>query len=362
MNQPIFNPTVLKSIQLNFVQELKESMAGKKTSLPFILNSLSAKAQVAENEAFQVMVVGGSVFKSAIAKKTKGRVSLSAKKQAPLPILETKADFFAVIEEQLDPKTKVVALNFAYPLSPVFEEGKLDGILMSGTKEHSFKGLVGEQVGKALEKHFLKKTGRKVSFSVANDTVCLLLSGLKKAPWDKIACGIVGTGVNFAFFLSPTDLVNLESANFDKFPVSDEAKEVDLRSAHVGRALFEKETAGGYLFNHFNSIVAKKGLIYPQITSTWELKTLALQGNTEISTIAEDLIAKSAALIAAKIAGITLLKQHDMTFVMEGSFFWEDKIYKDFVEEFLKVLIPDFKVRFVDIKESHYLGAAKLVC
>lgn len=352
---------ILKSVQLDFFKELRSSFSGKKTSLPFIINSLPSTPLVSENETFQVMVIGGSVFKKIIGKKRKAGTSFSKKAQEPLPVLRTKEDFISLVERNLDPNTSVVALNFAYPVRPVFDNGKLDGVLISGTKEHAFEGLVGECVGQELEKYFYKKYKRKILFTVANDTVCLLLSGLGSASWEKLAGGIVGTGVNFAYFLGPGEVVNLESGSFDKFPISPETLEIDLNSTIMGKALFEKETAGSYLYKHFNSILAKQRLNHPKIASTWELKKLAMLDIPLASSIARDLIIKSAGLIASQIAGIVLFKKQDMTFVMEGSFFWEEDIYREYVESFLKVLVPDRKVTFVHVADSPFAGAAKLV-
>ncbi len=354
--------STLKSTQANFCKEIQDSLSGKKTSLKFILHSLSSNPLVSIDETFQVMVIGGSVFKESLVKNKGASIILSDKKQDKLPIFKTKNDFFIFIETHLRPSIKTVALNFAYPLKPVSENGKLDGILISGVKEHTFTGLVGKQIGRELETHFWKKYQRKISFALANDTVCLLLSGLGKATQDNLACGIVGTGVNLAFFLNDNKLVNLESAGFDKFPISLEAKEIDIASTHPGQSLFEKETAGAYLYQHFNSIIKKHGLPYSPLATTWELKKLAMQNSSLQSAIAKVLIKKSAALIAAQIAGIVLFKTHDMTFVMDGSFFWGEDIYKQFVEDYLRVLIPDRKVTFISIPNSTFLGAAKLVC
>jgi hexokinase len=353
--------STLRSIQLDFYKELEEGMSGEKTSLPFIIHSLSPTPLVSEDEDFQVMVVGGSVFKKAIGKKKKGKIYFSNKGQSELSIIRTKEDFISLVERNLDPNVRVVALNFAYPLRPILEKDRLDGVLLSGTKEHTFTGLIGKKVGQELEEYFDKKYKRKIVFTVANDTVCLLLSGLNEVSWEKLACGIVGTGVNFAYFLENEKLVNLESANFDKFPISAEAHEIDMRSTKVGKALFEKETAGSYLYQHFNAIVEKRGLPFPKVASTWELKKLAMLGSSQASEIAISLIKKSAGLIATQIAGIVLFKQRDMIFVMEGSFFWGENIYREYVEGFLKVLIPERKITFISVNESHFAGAAKLV-
>lgn len=354
--------SILKSIQLNFYNELKEASAGKKTSLPFILHTLSTTPVVPENEIFQVMVIGGSVYKQALAEKRNGVVTFSKRREEKLPVFQTKEDLFAMVEQHLNPDTRVVALNFAYPLTPVFDKGVLDGILQTATKEHKFHGLINKRVGYELEQYFWKKRGKKIVFVVANDTVCLLLSGKSAASWEKLACGIIGTGINFAFFTSQTELVNLESGNFDKFTLSDEAREIDRASSQRGKGVFEKETAGCYLYQHFNSIIKKQKLSHSPLKSTLELKNLAIQENGPINQLAKELIRRSAGLIAAQIAGITLFKKSDMTFVMEGSMFWDGEIYDEYVEDFVKQLIPERKVIYTYVPESYFLGAARLVC
>ena len=77
--------SVLKSIQLNFCKELEEAKAGKKTSLPFIFHALSDCPVATENEIFQVMVIGGSVYKQAMAVARNGAVQFSERKKEVLP-------------------------------------------------------------------------------------------------------------------------------------------------------------------------------------------------------------------------------------------------------------------------------------
>jgi hypothetical protein len=47
---------------------------------------------------------------------------------------------------------------------------------------------------------------------------------------------------------------------------------------------------------------------------------------------------------------------------MEGSFFWDENIYREYVEQYLQVLIPERKITFVSVSDSPFLGAAKLAC
>lgn len=354
------NISQLKAIQQNFVKELQDAKNGKKTSLPFIVHMLATSSIVRDREVFQSLVVGGTMAKFASVKKEASEPQAFRIKEQQLSF-RTEEDFLGFVESILLQDINVVSLNFAYPLKPIFENGRLDGILLSVTKEGGFHGLVGKKVGEEIEKYVLAKRRKRIKVSVANDTICLLLSGLTKYQWDNLAAGIVGTGLNFAFFLDKEKAVNLESANFDKFPLSEEGKIIDSQSAKKGKAWFEKETAGAYLYKHFNLIIKEKKIKYPQIASTEELDIISRKNISQVSEIAKSLITRSAQLVAAQIAGITELKKRDTVFNMEGSLFWKANNYKETVGKTVKQLVPEYKVRFVEIKDSAILGAAKLV-
>jgi hexokinase len=99
--------------------------------------------------------------------------------------------------------------------------------------------------------------------------------------------------------------------------------------------------------------------------------------NPEASQIARALLKRSAQLVACQIAGVVEFKNPSpspsplegegrdeevgMVFNMEGSLFWKGNNYKTIVQETLKQLVPKYNVRFVEIKDSGILGAAKLV-
>ena len=350
-----------KSIKQNFVRELKAANAGKKTSLPFIVHKLSSAPIVEDGEDFEALVIGGSIFKRAICKKTIDKISI-IKKERELPLtFKTEKEFLEFIDGELSKDVNILSLNFAYPIKPVFENGKLDGILLAVTKEGGFDGLVGKKVGKEIEGYIFRKRKKKISVSIANDTICLLLSGLTRYRWSELAAGIVGTGLNLAIFLDKEGLVNLESASFDKFPQSKEGKIIDQQSVKPGRALFEKETAGAYLYKHFSLIVKSKKINFSAIRSTEELDSLSRKNIPQVSRIAQNLIKRSAQLVACQIAGITELKKHSMVFNMEGSLFWKGNNYRETVEETVRLLVPEYNVKFVEIENSAILGAAKLV-
>lgn len=368
----------LKTIKQNFVKELKVANAGKKTSLPFIVHKLSSASIVRDGEVFQVVVIGGTVGKVAIVKKTSNDIQILEKKDEKRLEFREAEDFLSFINKELEDGTNTLALNFAYPIKPVFENGRLDGFLLAVTKEGSFHGLVGKLIGKEIENYIFEKRNKKIKVAAANDTVCLLTSGLSEYKEDELAAGIVGTGFNMAFFLGKNKLVNLESANFDIFPQSREGRIIDVQSAQPGKALFEKETAGAYLYKHFNLIIKEKKIKYPQISSTEELDAISRKDITQVSEIAKNLITRSAQLVACQIAGVAEFKKQpssspfpmegegrsekdSVIFNMEGSLFWKANNYKETVEQTVEQLVSRYNIKFVEIKDSAILGAAKLV-
>jgi hexokinase len=346
----------LKDIVTKVTTELTNAKNGQKTSFAFIPHTLPSSSLAKDDEPFQVLVIGGSVCKKAMVQKKGKEIEILSSDEKQQPVFFTKDDLFTFIEQELNPNAKLLALNFAYPLEPVFENGRLDGKLIAGSKENTFTGLVGQKVGQEIQAHVLKTQNRELLVTVANDTVCLLLSGYGSYSWNSLVCGIVGTGLNFALFINEKQLVNLEAANFDKFSQSDAGKDIDKASQNPGRALLEKETSGAYLYRHFNFYA--KG---HSIDSTKELTILAQENQSEEHQLAKDLLNYSASLVAAVIAGIAASQQtKELTFIMEGSLFWEGYGYKDTIEQQLKTLLPEKTISFKHVHHSSLVGTAAL--
>lgn len=357
------NLPTLKTIEGNFLKELSRAHEGKASSIPFIVHRIPAAPLARTGEIFQVISIGGSVARIAhVRRNALDRTEVIQVRKENSPQFLAKAYFLEFMRERISPKVKVVALNFAYPLKPVLRKGRLDGILIRGSKENTFEGLVGEEVGREIEEYVAQKLNRNIKVAVANDIACLLLAGLNVFSWRKLVAAIVGTGINAAFFLDRNKFVNLESNSFDKFTASPEGKIVDRESANPGVALFEKEITGAYLYKHFNLILKKRKSSHPQISSTHELKKIALENEGEIGEIARALLARSASLVAAQLAAIALFKKRNITVVAEGSFFWDEEIYSNYVDEYVKKLVPEYEVSFVRVKNSPIIGGSRLVC
>jgi hexokinase len=351
----------LGEIKNNFIKELENATNNSTSSLPFIRHTLSVQPLVEEKEIFQTLVIGGSFYQKAVSKRINGNIKILHYEQGEQPPFLTEQDLMTFVEKHLDPDTKVVALNFAYPMSPVTRGEILDGVLNSGSKENTFTGLVGKPVGESIEKYIKEKTGRDIKVAAANDTICLLLSGLIHHEWDNLAAGIVGTGLNFAIFLDAKTTVNLETANFDKFTQSEAGKEIDSHSASKGDSLYEKEISGAYLYKHFNFLITERNLPIEPLTSTKDLENLVHNKNKEIATTAKEVLEHSASLVAAQIAGIMEFCKRDIIFIMQGSLYWKGYRYKEMVERLVIDLSPSYTASYEQVLHSDLYGAAKLV-
>ena len=401
----------ISQTSIAFSQMLSDSLT-EKTALPFIKHTLAPNPIVKPGEEFQTLTIGGSICQSdrmridptspslELGIRGAGRKihSLDRKVQEQ-PAFNTEEEFLSYFESLLDPNVRVVALNFAYPLNPVSRNGLLDGVLVSGSKENTFTGLVGKPVGETIEQYIKQKLDREIRVSVANDTICLLLSGLTKYKWNEIAAGIAGTGLNFAIFLDEHTAINLESANFNKFEQTPEGRQIDKESVSPGDAVFEKEISGAYLYKHFNLIAERNGL-KTRISSSKELDKLAeyaehfthdnrhselgsesmelnrfrvppslklqraskpgMTNEGKLAQIAHTLLQRSADLVACQIAGIMEFQKRDLIFVMQGSLFWKGYKYKETVDKTVKRLTK-YRAQFVKIENADLLGAAKLI-
>ena len=351
----------LKQIKNQFLSDLHKATLGQQTSLPFIRHNLAKTAVIKSGEIFQTLVIGGSICQKATMKKNGNKVDILDQAQVPQPPFLTKNDFMTFLGTHIHPDVEVVALNFAYPLIPIIRNGMLDGILQSGSKENTFSGLVGDKVGAEIETYFQKTFGRTIRVAIANDVICLLLSGLNYHNWDTIAAGIVGTGLNFSLFLDKQTIVNLESGNFNTFPQSESGQEIDRLSASPGSAIFEKEVSGAYLYQHLNILAKKRGIPFPLINSSQELNQLIHHDNTKVAKLAQEILDHSASLVAVEIAGIVNFVKHDLIFIMQGSLYWKGDGYKKHIDDLVRELVPDYHVSYKQIVNSDILGASKLV-
>jgi len=351
----------LQEIRRSLVAEFTDAAAGKKTSLAFARHEISSTGN-AEKTTARIIVIGGSNCVSADGVKTPRGVELSDIHEESLPVFDNSGTFLPYITAHIPENADLIGLNFAYPMEPVIRDGRLDGRLIKATKEHTFSGVVGHEVGRLLEEHLLATRGQKVEITTANDTVCLILSGLEKYHPTGLAGGVIGTGFNFGFFLDNTTLVNLESGNFSSFQVTDSCAAIDEGLEDRGKQLWEKEISGAYLYRHFNFYNDKLKLGLKTIASTVELDSLADHNSGPAGDLARELLKRSATFAAVQIAAIfDYLETDHLNILIEGSLFWKGWKYRKHVSEALAslgVMYQQFSIDHID--QSSVLGGALL--
>lgn len=344
-----------------FTNELHLAADGYPTSLPFIRHNLPKTTLVGDGEVFQVIVAGGSRFQKATFRKKGNELELLHSSDGDQPAFDTKRRFFEFLTSHLEPNVSVVGLNFANPLAPTTRGDILDGILTRGTKENDFAGLAGKAIGQEYEQYIKEKQDRDIKVACANDTICMLMSGLVRHSRGELAAGIVGTGLNFAIFLDDQTAINIESSNFDKFERSDAGRAIDAASSQKGTSLYEKEVSGAYLHQHLNYLAKQRGLGIPKLKSTKLIDTYAQDDDEAIAAAAKEVLEHSATLVAVQIAGLMKFCERDLTFIMQGSVYWKGYNYKETITKLVKELCPDYTATFEKDPMSDLYGAAKLV-
>lgn len=350
-------------MEKNFLSELKAASEGKKSSLSFIRNKISPKPLVT-NGTVQAIVVGGSNFIASRAKITDGKAEILETKKGALPVFKTGENFGIFLGNIFDEKTEAIGLNFAFPLDPVVSSaGQLDGELIGGTKEHTFEGLIGQSIGEFVRGVFFTKFGKHIPVTVANDSICLTLSG---SGYED--CGlIVGTGINLSLKITENgekSVVNLEAGNFSGFDISEELKKIDAISEYPGTMLFEKAVSGKYLVAYFNGQTAKEKLDYPILRTTEELSIWASDAEKPGNQLALTILNSSSSLVAAALTGTYdfLHKPQKLEFITEGSLFWKGYNYKENVQkQLLQLGVPIDTIKFKYLKDSSIKGALGLI-
>lgn len=267
----------------------------------------------------------------------------------------------------MNPQTTAIGINFAYNLFPVVGEmGELDGIMNQGnSKGHAFKGLQQKQVGMTIKNYLKNKLGQSIVVSVANDTVCLIISGLGKDTDRKnLIAAIAGTGYNVAIFLDENTVVNLQASDFAGFGPTATGRVVDAESKNVGKQMYEKEVAGGNLYKHFNVLIPQLNLQITPLHSSEELSRLAKSEKGTESQVARELLERSASLVAAQLAGIYEFKGKPLvlTCITQGSLFLNEPDYISNIQSQLEALgVPQNLFEFKKIENSDVLGVIKLI-
>ncbi|GAB6180955.1 hexokinase [Desulfotomaculum defluvii] len=316
-------------------------------------------------------------------------------------------ELFDFIAQQIADLTKDCSANllghtFSFPTQQI---NMSKAILLNWTKEIKTGGIEGMEVTSFLEAALARVPLKHLKpVAILNDTTATLLTAAYMNPYAHIG-SICGTGHNTCYleFVNPLGkapmIINLESGNFNKFPLTVFDKKLDEASEKPNQQLLEKAVSGRYIgeithliikdlleekllfIGNDRAIDTVKSISAPEIALIIEDQTLDLSNvanwvkeRWDIQASRKDLIAlkqiasmvtlRAARLIAATFIGILLhldpeLKSRHVIGI-DGSMFQKMPY---FVDRILKTINEAFQdknihIKMVHIYEGSSIGAA----
>ncbi len=401
----------MKSLTDDFISEMKKGLKGKDGSLIMIPTYISADGKIKPNQPVVAIDAGGTNFR-VVKMSFDNDLNLVTEnlQQRKMPAIDeelSNKEFFATLAAYLTEYKNVsdkIGFCFSYAVE-IFPNK--DGKLLEWSKEVKAPEVIGQMVGKNL----LQAMGTpNKKIVLMNDTVSTLLAGQAATAgreFDTYLGFILGTGTNACYIeqnsnitkapkLDPNEsqIINIESGNFNKMPRTDIDIAFDNTTKLPGRYTFEKMIAGGYFgglctmalkmaaaenvfsaeakvnmknlgeltseeANKFVSCIDLKANVLSDILVSEEDKVAATQ-------IIDALIERSAKLVAASLAAVVLktdkAKTPDKPILMtiEGTTFYKMKNFQIMFEAFLQGFFSGKNRRFYEIVEvpnSSLIGA-----
>ena len=200
------------------IEEMKNGLAGEKSSLAMIPTYIEVDAEIKEGEKVVVLDAGGTNLRAAkVFFSSDGKPVIEDFSKQPMPGTDgnevSADDFFSSLANLVKPlitgkdKIKKIGFCFSYP-TEIFPDK--DGQLIHWTKEVKAPEVVGKKLGENLKKS-LKDTGvsNPPEVILLNDTVATLLTGKisqKGRKWGGYSAIILGTGTNTCYVESNKEI------------------------------------------------------------------------------------------------------------------------------------------------------------
>lgn len=395
-----------------FLEDMKAGLEGRKSSLMMIPTYIGAEGKVKPNEPVVAIDAGGTNFRAAkVYFDNDLKLVTENLQHNKMPAVDRemgKEEFFSTFARYLNDYREVSEkIGFCFSYAVEIYPNK-DGKLLEWSKEVKAPEVIGEMIGKNLLEA-MGTPGKQLV--LMNDTVSTLLAGQAATAgkeYDTYLGFILGTGTNTCYIeqnrnitktagLDPegSQIINIESGNFDKAPRTDIDVAFDNTTKNPGRYSFEKMFAGGYfggLCTTALKIAASEGLFSPESTSN--VNNLAELSSEEVNKfvchidpdknvlagalitdddqataaeIIEGMIRRAAKLVAANIASVVLktgkakTKVKPVLMTIEGTTFYKLKDFQKMFEEYLQGFLSGENQRYYEIVEvpnSSLIGAA----
>ncbi|MCF8364057.1 MAG: hypothetical protein K9G70_15705 [Prolixibacteraceae bacterium] len=395
-----------------FLKEMDAGLQGKEGSLMMIPTYIEADKELKPNEPVIAIDAGGTNFRTAKMYFDENMQLVTENlKNSKMPAIDeelSKEEFFkemaGYLEEFKDESDKIgFCFSYAVEIYP-----NKDGKLLEWSKEVKAPEVIGEMIGKNM----LDAMGTpEKQLVLLNDTVATLLAGQAATAgktYDTYIGFILGTGTNTCYIesnknitktsdlnLSKSQIINIESGNFNKTPRTDIDLLFDSQTKNPGRYTFEKMFSGGYfggLCTTALKVAANEGILteesknrmndLDELTSEEVNKFVSgidLDENplTTVLVSAEDkaivveiidaMIERAAKLVAANLAAVIIktgkakTAEKPVLMTIEGTTFYKLKNFPEMFEGFLQEFLSGQNKRsyeIVEVKNSSLVGAA----
>ena len=405
------------SLLAEFKRQMDAGLEGRASSLAMIPAFVSVDKAVPVGAPIIVLDAGGTNLRVAVASfDESGAAKFEDLKKFAMPgtagetlsekvFFEKFADYLAPVAE----RAESVGFCFSYPTEITPE---LDGRLIRWTKQVAAPEVVGKMIGAGIAAALEKKTGRKISIKILNDTVATLLAGKSAGISRNYSsyCGfILGTGTNIAYIEANPNVkkisslndygamaINCETGGFDGAPRSDFDVEMDALTSDAGKGLFEKMISGAYIgglglallksaardglfsapaANAINTLASISTKDFDDFVANPFIKTSALAAvpftdddRRVVMEIGEPIFIRAANLTAANIAAAVLKsgggrdKLHPVCVTVDGSTYYKTRtgFFKSRVEEALRGILNSKGIYFeiIGISEAPMIGSA----
>ncbi|MEN8115558.1 MAG: hexokinase [Bacteroidota bacterium] len=393
-----------------FLNEMDNGLAGKESSLLMLPTYIEAEGDVKANEPVVAIDAGGTNFRTAKVYFNEKLELITENIQLnKMPAVDeelSKKEFFDTFADYLnDYKTVSEKIGFCFSYAAEIFPNK-DGKLLEWSKEVKAPEVIGEMVGEQL----LKAMGTpEKQLVLMNDTVSTLLAGKAATAgktYDTYIGFILGTGTNTSYIeandnitktpgldLAASQIINIESGNFDKMPRANIDIAFDNTTKNPGRYSFEKMFSGGYfggLCTTALKVAAAEGLFsnaskvegLAELTSEEVNKFVcnidldsnglgaALPTDEDKATATEiinGLIERAAKLVAVNLASVIIKTgkaksaEKPVLMTIEGTTFYKLNNFQKMFEEFLQGFLSGDNQRYyeiVEVENSSLLGAA----
>jgi len=252
-----------------FIQEMKDGLEGRKSSLKMIPTFIEYQSQLPEKEPVVVLDAGGTNLRSALVIFNKDKEPVIKNFKAyVMPGIDkevSKDEFFesiaASIKDIIGLSDKI-GFVFSYPVKMFPDK---DGMLIRFTKEIKAGEVEGQFIGKNLIDKLREFgiSGKKVV--ILNDTVASLLAGMSAFPerqYSSFIGLILGTGMNASYIERNSEIrnsdvsslnqdgyqiINIEAGNFGKGQRGEIDLEFNRKTLEPDQYTYEKMFSGAYL-------------------------------------------------------------------------------------------------------------------